>query len=70
MAASEPTACAPDAVPRITLTSPAVRTASHSIAVIVEMPLPGRVSPALPCLPISAHSSSVARTAPANWAAM
>jgi hypothetical protein len=37
--------------------------------VIVEIPLPGRVRPALPCLPIRAHSSSVARTAPADWAA-
>ena len=70
MAASGPICCAPDAVPRITLTSPAVRTSSHSIAVVVEMPLPGRVRPALPCLPISAHSSNVARIAPRNWATM
>jgi len=68
MAASGPICWAPDAVPRITLTSPVVSTSSHSIAVAVEMPDPGRVSPALPCLPISAHSSSVAKIAPRNWA--
>ena len=41
MAASGPICCAPDAVPRITLTSPAVSTSSHSIAVTAEIPLPG-----------------------------
>src|SRR5215471_14618831 len=67
-AASGPIACAPDAVPKITLTSPAVSTSSHSIAVVVEIPAPGRVSPALPCLPISAHNNNVAKIAPRNWA--
>ena len=57
-------------MPRITLTSPAVSTISHNIAVAVETPLPGRVSPALPCLPRNAHSSSVAKAAPTNWATM
>ena len=70
MAAIGPICCAPDAVPRITLTSPAVSTISHSIAVVAEMPGPGRVRPALPCLPISAHSSKVAAMAPRNWATM
>ena len=68
MAASGPICWAPDAVPRITLTSPVVSTTSQSIAVVAEMPLPGSVSPALPCLPISAQSSSVARIAPMNCA--
>ena len=59
-----------EAVPKITLTSPVVSTTSHHIAVAVEMPWPGSVRPALPCLPISAHSSSVARIAPRIWATM
>src|SRR4029079_1445688 len=39
IAASGPICWAPDAVPRITLTSPAVSTISHSIAVTAEIPL-------------------------------
>src|SRR3954464_4079932 len=42
MAANGPICWAPDAVPRITLTRPVVRTSSHSIAVVDEMPAPGR----------------------------
>ena len=57
-------------MPKITLTSPVVSTTSHHIAVAVEMPWPGSVRPALPCLPISAHSTSVARIAPRIWATM
>ena len=68
MAANAPTCWAPDAVPRITLTSPVVSTNSQTIATATGMPGPGRVRPALPCRPISAQSNSVASTAPMNWA--
>ena len=70
MAAPQPTDWAPDEQPRMTLTRPVVSTISHSRAVPALMPLPGRVRPALPCLPSRATSSSVAKMAPMNWATM
>src|SRR5689334_3558295 len=67
-AASRPICCAPDAGAGLQLNRPAGSTISHSIAATAEIPLPGRVSPALPCLPTNAHSTSVAKIAPRSWA--
>ena len=50
IAFSGPTFCAPEQVPRIVLTSPAVRSTSQSIAVVVLTPAPGSVSPASPAV--------------------
>ena len=65
---SGPTFWAPDAVPRIVLTSPRVRSASISIAWVPLIPGPGSVAPSIPTRLSTAERKRQAKVAPAIWA--
>jgi len=67
--AVDPMLRTPDAVPKMTLTSPSVSMASVSMATHIPMCGVGSVAP-LMILPYVHWSTSDARIAPASWATM